>query len=735
MSRTSTLGRRGVLAGATGLALAFAFRGPESAEAAGPAALDAPSLNAPALNAYVRIGPDGTITIQAPVPEMGQGSDTSLPLILAEELDADWSRVRIATAPVRPAFDSPIFRSQFVVASLSVRGYWMPLRIAGAQARRVLLEAVAARWGVPVAELTTEPSVVVHAASGRRISYGEVAAFATVPATLPEITPAALKPVSAFRLIGRDVPRHDVPAKALGQTVFAIDVRLPGMLHATVARSPGLGARPVSHNGAELLRRPGITHVIPLDQGVAIVGERIEAVLAARRALRVQWSPGEGPAHESDAALASYLTDARDTSRSGVTAGRAGEAAQAIAAAARVHTAEFATDYVYHAQMEPLACVASITAEGVEIWDGTQWPSQVRDEAARIAGVPAERVKVNMLTMGGGFGRRAAIDTSIETVHIAKAVGRPVKVMATREDDIANAHARPMTAHRIDVGLDAEGRITGWRHRLAADLVVPILYGRGRLDAQRGVHHIVTCHANVAQYDVPATLTEHVYREHGVRTAPWRGIGAGPNAFAVEAVIDDLARQARTDPLAYRMALLRDARAKAVLQAVGEMADWGRRREGTSLGIGFARLGLPQLGESLSATVAEVALDRAHGRIRVLRLWCAADIGLAVQPRNAMRQIEGSLLWGVSSALTERLTFRDGAVQQSNFTDYEVLRASDTPEVHVRLIRSGEMPLPAGELGLGTVAPAISNAVLAATGRRLNIMPFTPERVRAALAA
>ena len=735
MTDTATLGqplgRRGLLAGATGLAFTFAFAGPDTAGAQTAATPAGPAT----LNAYVRIAPDGTITIQAPVPEMGQASNTALPLIVAEELDADWSRVRIETAPVRPAYDSPIFRSQFVVASLSVRGYWMPLRIAGAQARRVLLDAVAARWGVPVEQLTTEPSVVVHAASNRRIGYGEIAAFATVPATLPEIAPAALKPVSAFRLIGRDVARFDVPAKATGATVFAIDVRLPNMLHATVARSPGLGSRPVSHNGAELLRRPGITHVLPLDQGVAIVGERIEAVLTARRALTVQWSPGEGATYASEAALGSYLADARDTAKQAVTAGRTGEAAQAIAGAARVHTAEFTTDYVYHAQMEPLTCVASVTADAVEVWAGTQWPSLVRDEAARIAGVPADRVKVNMLTMGGGFGRRAAIDYAIETIHIAKAVGRPVKVMATREDDIANAHVRPMTAHRIDVGLDAAGKITGWRHRLAADLVVPILYGRARLEAQRGVDHIVTYHANVAHYDVPATLTEHVYREHGVRTAPWRGIGAGPNAFAVEAVIDDLARQANADPLAYRLALLRDARAKAVVEAAGQMAEWGRRREGTSLGIGFSKLGLPQLGEALAAVVAEVALDRANGRLRVLRLWCAADIGLPVQPRNAMRQIEASLLWGVSAALTERLTFRDGAVQQTNFTDYEVLRASDTPEVQVRLIRSGEMPLPAAELGLGCVAPAISNAVLAATGKRLNATPFTQDRVRAALGA
>ena len=726
MSNDLTLGRRGLLASAAGLAFGFAFAGPRDALAQGGPA---------ALNAYVRIAPDGIITIQAPVPEMGQASNTALPLIVAEELDADWARVRIETAPVRAAFDSPIFRSQFVVASLSVRGYWMPLRIAGAQARRVLLDAVAVRWGVPVGELTTEPSVVLHAASGRRIGYGEVATFATVPATLPEVTPAMLKPVAAFRLIGRDVPRFDVPAKASGATTFAIDVRLPGMLHATVARAPRLGARPLTHNGAALLARPGITHVLPLEQGVAIVGERIEAVLAARREFTVQWSPGEGAAHDSEAALASYLADARDVAKAGVTVLRQGEAAQAIAGAARVHSAEFTSDYVYHAQMEPLSCVASVTADAVEVWAGTQWPSLVRDEAAKIAGVAPDRVKVNMLTMGGGFGRRAAIDYALEAVHIAKAVGRPVKAMATREDDIANAHVRPMTAHRIDVGLDAAGKITGWRHRLAADLVVPQLYGRARLDAQRGVDHIVTYHANVAHYDVPAALTEHVYREHGVRTAPWRGIGAGPNAFAVEAVIDDLARQANADPLAYRVALLKDPRAKAVVEAAGAMAEWGRRREGTSLGIGFAKLGLPQLGEALSATVAEVAIDPATGGLRVLRLWCAADIGLPVQPRNAMRQIEASLLWGVSSTLTERLTVREGAVQQANFTDYEVLRAAQAPRVEVRLIRSGEMPLPAAELGLGTVAPAISNAVLAATGKRLSAMPFTPDRVRAALRA
>lgn len=718
------ISRRGLLAGA-GLTFAFAFTATDHAAAqAGPAGL----------NAYVRIAPDGTITIQAPAPEMGQATNLALPLIVAEELDADWAHVRIETAPIRPAYDHPVFRSQFVVASLSTRGYWMPLRIAGAQARRVLLDAVAARWNVPVDQLTTEPSTVVHAASGRRIGYGEVAAFATVPATLPEIAPAALKPVASFRLVGHDVPRHDIAAKATGSATYAIDVRLPGMAYATVARSPRIGARPASHNGAEIARRPGITHLLPLDQGIAIVGDRIEAVLAARRALAVQWQGGEAAGFDSEAALASYLSDVRDRAKPAVAAGASGDAAQALAGAARVVAAEFTTDDVYHAQMEPLSCVASVTEGSVQVWAGTQWPSLVRDRAAQIAGVPADRVTVHMLTMGGGFGRRAHVDYAVEAVEIAKAVGRPVKVMATREDDIANAHVRPMTAQRIEVGLDAAGKPVGWRHRIAAGLVVPLLYGRARLDAQRGVDHIVTYHANVSSYDVPAHAAEHVYREHGLRTAPWRGIGAGPNAFAIESVIDDLARLSNADPVAYRLALLKDARAKAVVEAAAAMAEWGRRRDGTALGIGFAKLGLPQLGESVAATVAEVAIDRNSGQLRVVKLWCAADAGLPVQPRNLTRQVEGSLLWGLSSALTERVTYKDGAIQQHNFADYEILRASATPAVEVRVIRSGEIPLPVGELGLGTVAPAISNAVLAATGRRLNAMPFTPERVKAALA-
>jgi isoquinoline 1-oxidoreductase subunit beta len=719
--------RRAVLAAGAGLSFAFAFR--HEADAQAPAAAGG------RLNAYVSIAPDGAIRIMAPAPEMGQATNTTLPLILAEELDADWGRVSVSTAPVAAAFDHPVFRAQFVVASLTTRAYWMPLRTAGAQVRRVLLDAVAERWSVPVAELTTEPSVVVHAASNRRIGYGEVATFARVPAAMPEIRPENLKAVSAFRLIGRDVARWDVPGKVSGQAQYAIDVRVPGMVHGVMARSPVLGAAARSHNGDEVRRMPGVSHVIPLPDGVVVVAARIEQALAARAALKVEWGEAPGSRYESRAGLQAFQAAARDPASKGVTARRTGEAEDQLRGAARVVSGEFSTDYAAHAQMEPLNAVASVTAEGVEIWVGTQWPSRVRDDAARIAGVTPDKVKVNMMPMGGGFGRRAHTEYANEAVEVAKIVGRPVKLISTREDDMANSHMRPMTAHKIDVALDAAGKVTGWRHRIAADLVVPRLYGMARLEAQRGVDHIVMAHADVPNYDIAHHLAEQINQDPGVRTAAWRGIGAGPNAFAIEAMIDDLARDARQDPLAYRLALLKDPRAKAVVQAAADMAEWGRQRQGAALGIAFSRLGVPQLGESQSAVVAEVSVDAASGRIRVSRIWCAADVGLPVQPRNIVQQVQGSIIWGLSSALTEQATFRNGAVEQLNYPDYQVLRLSQMPQIDVRVIRSGDVPMPVGELGLGGVIPAISNAVAALTGKRLRNAPFTPDRVRDTLRA
>lgn len=719
--------RRGILAGAAGLSFAYAFGLHEGGEAM--------AQTGGTVNAYIRIRPDNTILIYAPAPEMGQATNTTLPLIIAEELDADWARVRIETAPVAPAFNHPIFRAQFVVASLTTRAYWIPARTAGAQARKVLMDAAAARWGVPVSEITTGPSVVIHAASNRRMTYGEIAAFAATPAALPEIKPEQLKKPADFRLIGKDVARWDVPLKSTGRATYAIDVQVPGMVHAVIARAPVMDGGPKTVNTDEIRRMPGVINVVNLEQGVAVIAERIEQALAARAALKVEWNTTPAASYDSGAALQKYMADARDMRKEGVVGRKTGEVVPALASAARIISGEYTTDYAYHAQMEPLTCVASVTADAVEIWTGTQWPTKVKDDAAKLTGVAPEKVKVNMQPMGGGYGRRAQTEYASEAVLVSKAVGRPVKLMATREDDVINAHCRPMTAHHLDVGLDADGKVTAWRHRLAADHVVIQVYGKARLDAQKGVDHIVMAHADVPLYNVPNHQAEHIYEDSGVRTAAWRGIGAGPNAFAVEAMVDDLARAAGQDPVAYRLAFLKDARPKAVVQAAAEMSGWPKAREGAALGMAFTRLGVPQLGEALAALVAETVLDRATGVVRVTKLWCAVDVGLPVQPRNIRQQVEGSLIWGLSASLKERITFKGGAVEQRNYTDYPVLRMSEMPEIEIRIIRSGDIPMPVGELGLACVTPAISNAVLAMTGKRLANAPFTRERVTAALRA
>ena len=723
------LSRREMLAGSAGLSFAFALGAP-SLFGEGEALAQAGGR----LNAYVSIAKDGTITIMSPALEMGQGVNTSLPLIIAEELDADWAKVKVQQAPINAVYNHPILQQQLVVGSLTTRGYWIPCRTAAAQARRVLLDAAAERWKVPVEELTTEPSTVVHAASKRRMSYGEVASFAKVPEKMPEIKPDQLKPAKNFRLIGKDVPRPDVVDKSSGKPIYAMDVQVPGMVYATLARAPVRGSGPTSFNGDELKKLPGILDVVALDNGVGIIGSTVEAVFAARGKLKAQWRDAPGSKVDSTANLHEYLAHVRDPARKGVVGRTSGDANAAIAGAAKVHDSEVTTDYVYHAQMEPHVCVASVTANGVEVWTGTQWPTKAVAEAAKAAGTTPDKVTLHQMQMGGSFGRNIFVEYVIDAVNLSKAAGKPVKMIQSRSDDVMNGRFRPMYAQRIEVGLDAGGKVVGWRHRIASDTVVPYIYDQKRMEAQKGIDHIVFAGADVPHYDVPAHVADHIYEERGVRTGAWRGIGAGATNFAIEVVIDELARLAGQDPLAYRVALLKDPRGKRVVETAAKMAEWTRKRDGTALGVSFGKLGLPPIGFSLVGTVAEVSLDRASGKIRCHNLWCAADVGLPVQPGNVVAQLESSLIFALGSALKERITIKDGLVEQSNFHDYEIMRLSETPQIHVEVIRSGDIPLPVGELGMPGVVPAVSNAVFALTGRRLRNAPFTPSRVKAALA-
>ena len=725
------ISRRAFLGGSAGLAFSFSLALPQRGEAQ--------AAGSGRLNAYVSIAPDGTITIQQPVAEMGQGISTGLPLIVAEELDADWSRVKVEQSPIDAAYHHPIFKAQYVVASISTLGYWTPLRMAGAQARRTLIDAAAAKWGVPAAECVTEPSTVVHSPSGRKMTYGEIAAFATPPQTAPAIDAKDLKSPDKYRLVGKGVPRVDLPSKTNGSARYGIDARVPGMVYATFVRPPVRGSGPVGANSHELRKMPGITHVLQMDHGVAIVGETFAAVNKARKQLKVTWKSGlPGDDIDTDKDLQAYVQHARDAKRAGVEWKSKGDARQAVAGAARVVAREYLTDHVYHAQMEPMNATAYLQGGRADIWVGTQAPTRTQLDVAKALDLAPENVRVHQHYLGGGFGRRATVETSVDAALVAKAVGKPVKLILSREDDLAAGTFRAMTAQRIEAGLDKEGRIVGWHHRVVGEPPSDFVYRPGYIQAQKNQDAIFISGAELPYYDkVPNWVAEHVREPERTRLAAWRGIGSGYTKFAIESMIDEIAHTNKADPLAFRLSLTDDRRARRALEKVAEMSGWGKKRSSdTALGVSFAEYGLfaPKFG-SMIATVAEVSSDPRTGQIRVHNVWAAADATLAVNPQALQGQIESAVIWGLSAALKERVTMRNGVVSQSNFNDYPILRMAETPQVHVAVLTGGPMPTMAGELGVPGTAPAVANAFFALTGRRLYHMPFTPTRVQATLKA
>jgi isoquinoline 1-oxidoreductase beta subunit len=724
------ISRRAFLGGSAGLMFGFALGLPRTSEAQAAAGR---------LNAYVSIAPDGTITIQQPVAEMGQGISTGLPLIVAEELDADWSKVKVVQAPIDAAYHHPIFKAQYVVASISTLGYWTPLRMAGAQARRVLVDAAASKWGVPAAECVTEPSTVVHTPSGRKLGYGEIASFATPPATPPALDATKdLKKPGDYRLLGKGVQRVDVPEKTTGAARYGIDARVPGMAYATFVRPPVRDSGPQSTNAAELKNLPGIVDVVSLDHGVAIVGETYAAVSKARKQLKVTWRSGlPGEAINTDKDLETYLGDGRDPKRVGVEWKSKGDPAKAVGGAARTVMREYLSDHVYHAQMEPMNATADVRRDGIDIWAGTQAPTRTKLDVASALGTSSDMVNVHQHYLGGSFGRRATVEASVDAALISKAVNRPVKLILSREDDLWAGTFRPMTSQRIEVGVDAGGKIVAWQHRVVGEPVGDFVYHKGYNEKAKNRDTIFMMGAELPYYNkIDHWRSEHLFEPERTRVAAWRGIGAGYTKFAIESMIDELAHAAKIDPLAYRLAHTDDGRARRVLEKVAEMSGWGKNPPaGRARGIAFAEYGIlaPKVG-SLVGAVAEISLDQKTGRIRVHNYWAAADAGLAINPTAFAAQIESAIVWGLSCALKERVTMIKGVVQQSNFHQYELLRMSEVPEIKVEII-TGQAPVPSmvGELGVPCTGPAVANAFFALTGKRLYHMPFTPQRVLAAL--
>jgi isoquinoline 1-oxidoreductase beta subunit len=691
-----------------------------------------------AANLWVTVATDGAISIVSPPAEMGQGTFTALAAVLADELDADWAKVTIVHPPVwdEKTYGNPqFFNFLHTVASMATRGYFQPMRIAGAQARRVLIDAVAARWGVPAGELSTEPSVVVHKASGRRMSYGEIAGFAKAPAELPKIEDKDLKSPASFRYIGKDLPRVDLPGKVTGATRFGMDVQVPGMVYASVLHTPYQGGAPVTIDDATARRVPGITDVVRLPDGVGVVGTSVEATHAARSLLNVTWSEAPAAHYDSERALDEFAAIARDKSRTGLPFKPVGDAKAALAGAAKVIRGEYRTRYVCHAAMEPLNATALVSADGksATIWAGTQSPTNVQSQIARLLQTERSNIAFHQHFLGGGFGRRGSEqDVVHDAVRLAKAVGKPVKVIWSREEDIAFGKFRPMTAHHLEAGLDASGRLIAWHHRVAAESV----FGYRQSSAvntppgtTNTVDSVVMFTTPLAHYAIPNKLPEYVMQPHHARLSTLRGVGVGHNAFAIESFLDELAKETGKDPIAFRLEIA-VPRVQTLLRAIAEMSDWTRKRDGAALGVA-----VQEKEETVAAGVAEVSVDRASGRIKVHNFWAAIDAGIAVQPRNLAAQTEGGIVWGLGHVLREKITIKDGRVQQTNYTDYQVARMSDVPNIEIKVISTDHPPTGAGEDGVALVAGAVGNAIATLTGVRLRELPFAPERVRAAFGA
>lgn len=688
------------------------------------------------LNAWITIGPDGIVTIRTGSTEMGQGVMTSLPRIVAEEMDADWAKVRVVleTHDAKTYGNPKIFGMLYTAGSTSVIAYFDILRRAGAAARRVLVHTAARHWKVTPSQLQSSNGAIVHAASGRKLAFGEIAALPLI-SDVPAISDADLKPRSAYRLIGHDVDRSDIPAKTRGEQTYSIDVRVPGMVHAAVLRAPVEAESPVTIDDAAAKAISGVIAIVKLLEGVAVVADRWETALTARAALKVQWTEqSEFRSANSAADLQAASVIGRDMEQRGAPWRERGTALTVIGGAEQVITREYATEHVYHAQLEPLAAVASVDKDGkgADVWIGTQAPSIALLVATQVLGTTPGKIRLNLLQMGGGFGRRTMFTRELlrDALLVSRQVQRPVKLLWTREDDVRNGWFRPATAQVMRAALNGDGRIQAWHHRVAAPSVMGY-YSAENLARAKNRDLFVMEGSEFSEYDVPHLLAEHVITPRRARIAAWRGIGAGHNAFAAECFIDELAAATNTDPVDFRRRhLAQNPRALAVLNRVVAMSSYRHAPEGRAHGISLA----PYQG-SIAAGVAEISVDQTSGALRVHRFWAAVDPGLVIQPRNLIAQVEGGIVWGLSGLLRERITIAQGQVQQSNFHDYQFLRLRDVPEIQVEIVASDAGPGGAGELGVPITGAAVANAFFALTGKRIRQMPFDPDRVRSVLAS
>ncbi len=645
---------------------------------------------------------------------MGQGMYTAMPQLLAEELEVGLDQVHLEHAPPDDKlYANPIFRFQATGGSTSVKGLYEPMRRAGATARTMLIAAAAARWKVDPASCHAERGAVIHAASRRRIGYG---ALASAAAALPVPDKVVLKRPEDFKLIGTPAKRLDTPAKVNGTAPYSIDVRLPGMKIATVAASPVLGGKVAGLDEAKAMAIKGVRQIVKLDDVVAVVADHMWAATQGLAALAIRWDDGPNAA-VSTADVVQGLDAA--SQQPGVVARKEGDAAAAIAGAATKLEAVYQAPFLAHVTMEPINCTVHVRSDACEVWTGSQVLARVQATAAQVTGLPLDKVVVHNHLLGGGFGRRLEHDYVTQAVRIAKQVDGPVKVVWTREEDVQHDVYRPYYYDRVAAGLDARGQPIAWTHRL----VGPSILARWAPPAfQNGLDGDALDGAVQLVYDIPAIQVEYVRHEEPVlNTGFWRGVGVTHNTFVIESFMDELALAAKADPVEYRRALLaKSPRGRAVLELAAKQAGWGEKLPpGRGRGIALMYSGW----DTYVAQVAEVSVSEA-GEVRVHRVVCAVDCGTVVNPDIVKAQIEGGVVFGIGGALWGEVTLKNGRVEQSNFHNVRVLRINETPAIEVHLVRNSEAPGGIGEPGTAVTAPALANAVFAATGKRIRTLPL-----------
>lgn len=714
--------RRGFLKGAGAGAAAFVLAGHLSPGRRAAAATDGAGEAVSDPNVFVRVGEDNTVTVLLKHFEMGQGVTTGLPTLAAEEMEADWAQMRFAFAPADAERYNNLFFGPYqgTGGSTSIANSWEQMRRVGAAARVMFTEAAARRWNVPAAEISIENGVFKHAESNRKATYGELAGEARGMPVPEDVT---LKERKDWKLIGRDepLPRLDSPDKTNGRAMFSLDVRRPGRLTAVIRRPERFGATVAAFDAREAKKLKGVVDAVQIPGGVAVLAEDTWAAIKGRDALKVEWDTSEASSQSNADILAEYREMAE---ASGLAAARRGDTSAALERAEKTIEAEFSFPFLAHAPMEPMNGTMELRDEGAEIWSASQLQSVDQAVAAGILGLEPEQVTINTLLSGGSFGRRAtpAADWTAELAHIVRAIdGRaPVHLVWTREDDIRGGFYRPMALHRVQAGLDAKGNLSGWHHRIVCKSIAKGTPFEEML-VEDGIDHTSVEGVSDTPYGLPDLVVESFNAEAPMPVLWWRSVGHTHTAQVMETMMDELAHAAGRDPVDFRLALLADQPRKAgVLRLAAEKGGWGESMpDGKGRGIAVHRS-----FSSYVAMVADVSVDGDGGAVKVDRIVAAVDCGVAVNPDVIAAQVEGAVGFALSTVLRNRLTLAGGRVEEENFDTYVPTRMSEMPKVEVHIVDSGEAPTGIGEPGVPVLAPAVSNAVFAATGKRHRSLPL-----------